>query len=536
MRELRTRDPLRWLQALLVPFLVGSVAWFVVKTIHWPLTGDASLMHYVTLLMDHGRAPYREIGDINLPLSYAPAWLVGHVFGAGDLPWRFYDLALLAVAGAAMYFIARPYGAFPAVWAGCLFALIHGRDGVLQTGQRDYAASVLLLAGVACLVGAMRNKQGWLAGFFGVCTGAATMIKPTLCLFLLLAFVDYFEHRAADSRASRRLMQAVAGWLSVVAGCLFWIMAKGSLREFWYMVTVVAPYHTAIGHAPTTFLFKNSLSPLPALAGAWLVVRLAVWFTVRDTVRDRVRDGAGVPREEEQRSSGSPAAVRRMLLLGAVFGYASYLVQQRGYPYHRYPLQAFLLLLLAMDFTDGLRRSGIARWLSAAALVWATVVLAPVSAVKAGRYEWREQPFRGALKADLLRLSREKGVASLNRRVQCLDSISGCVATLDAMGLEQATGLMYDEFLFNPGGAPVIDEARASFLAEVEKQPPLMFIVSAPLFPAGPDEYQKLDRWPEFREWLNSHYALEEERTFTVAVRTAGRATVPPGYRIYLRR
>ena len=526
MHELRTRDPLRWLQFLLVPVLVGSVAWFVGKTIHWPLTGDASLMHYVTFLMDHGRAPYRDIGDMNLPMSYAPSWVVGHLFAARDLPWRLYDLALLAVAGAGMYVIARPYGAFPALWAGCLFALIHGRDGVLQTGQRDYAAAVLLLVGVACLVSAMRNKQGWLAGCFGVCAGAATMIKPTLCLFLLLALVDYFERRVADSTAARRLLLAIAGWLSVVVACVLWVIARGSLREFWYMVSVVAPYHAAIGHAPTEFLLRNSLSPLAALVGAWLVVRLSVWFTVRARV--------GTTRQAEHRSGDASAAERRMLLLGAVFGYASYLVQQRGYPYHRYPLQAFLLLLLALDFTDGLRRSGTARWLSAAALVWAAVVLAPVSAVKAGRYEGRVQPFRSALEADLLRVSGASSVAAVNGRVQCLDSISGCIAALDSMRLEQATGLLYDEFLFNPGGARVIDEARPRFLAEVQQHPPLMFVVSAPLFPAGPDGYKKLDQWPEFRNWLSAHYALEEERTFTVPLRVAGWPAVPPGYRLYL--
>jgi hypothetical protein len=63
--------------------------------------------------------------------------------------------------------------------------------------------------------------------------------------------------------------------------------------------------------------------------------------------------------------------------------------------------------------------------------------------------------------------------------------------------------VMYDEFLCHASGTRVVDDAREGFLSDVEKNPPLVFVMSAPLFPAGPNEYKKLDQWPEFREWLN---------------------------------
>lgn len=519
------RDPIRWLQTLSMLVLAGSVCWFICQTLHWPVTGDASLMHYVTFLMDHGRAPYRDICDMNLPMSYAPSWCVSHLFGAGDLPWRLYDLALLMVAGGAMYVIARPYGAFPAVWAGCLFALIHGRDGLLQVGQRDLFAAVLLVVGVACQIGAMRGSRNWLAACFGVCAGAAAMIKPTFALFLMLAFVEYFAQPRSDRRAAKgaakgaakRVAFAVFGWLMPVFGCVAWLGAKGSLRAFWYALIAVEPYHARIGHAPTGFLFSNSVSPIAWLVAAWVIVRLATRL---------------------QQRPGTACIEGRLLLLAAGLAYVSYLVQQRGYPYHRYPYQIFLLMLVGIDLSDALRRTGFTRWMSVVALVWASVVLAPVSAVKLGRYEWRQQPFRGAMEDDLYRIARSRHLSSLDGQVQCLDSISGCIATLDQMRVVQSTGLMYDEFLFNPrrpdsGGASVVDNARAAFLREVEGNPPLVFIVSAPLFPSGPDGYRKLDRWPEFRDWLNAHYVLDVERTFTVAVRGAGKPIVPAGYRVY---
>lgn len=510
----------RWLQRVLMIVLAASVCWFVVKTIHWPLTGDASLMHYVSFLMDHGRAPYRDIGDINLPVSYAPAWVVSHLFGAGSLPWRIYDFALLLVAGIAMYFIAKPYGVFPAVWAGSLFALIHGRDGLLQVGQRDLLVAVLLVVGVALLFCARRREHHWLAVGFGGCVGFATMIKPVFAAFLLLVLVDYLAQRKTDKAAVRMAWLSVLGWLGPVLGCALWLRAKGSLAAFWYDVSIVGPYHERIGHAPTRFLLSNSVSPIGWLIAAWIVMRLAM------LARADGCDALDVPVAQE----------RRLLLIAAALGYLAYLVQQRGYPYHRYTFQVFLLLVLALDFADALRSVGRVRWLSGVALVWGALVLAPVSAVKAGRYEWQQRPFRAALEADLLHVERKRGVASLDGRVECLDSISGCVAALDDMHVVEDERVMYDEFLFNPGGARVVDETRANFLAEVEKDPPLAFVESAPLFPAGPDGYKKLDQWPQFRDWLCAHYSLEEDRTFTVAVREAGKATVPPGYRIYVRK
>ena len=509
-------DVAGWIQRAMVLILVGSVLWFVVRTVPWRITGDASLMHYVTFLIAHGRAPYREIGDINLPMSYAPTWLVDRLFEGSDLAWRIYDLALLLAVGVAMFFIARPYGAFPAVWAGCLFALIHGRDGLLQVGQRDLFAAMLVIGGVAFLFAALRGNGSWLAAGFGICVGAAAMVKPPFALFLLLAFVAHFSRSKSDHQAAKRLLFGVAGWLAPVLGCVGWLKAKGSLKAFWCTLTVVGPYHARIGHAPIKFLLSNSVSPITWLLAAWAIVRLSAWARARD------------------RRPYADSVEQNLLLLAAGLGYLSYLVQQRGYPYHRYPFQVFMLLVMAIDFIQALRSASWVRWMGAAALVWGAVVMAPVSAVKAGRYEWRPQPFRNAMEADLLRVTRERGVASLDGRVQCLDSISGCVATLDAMGIVQSTGVMYDEFLFNPGGVRVIDDARAGFLKDLEGKPPLVFVMSAPLFPAGPDEYRKLDQWPEFREWLVGRYVLDAERTFTVAVREAAKAEVPLGYRIYV--
>ena len=60
----------RWIERLMCAWLVGCFLAFVLMSWSWPLTGDASLMHYVVFLMHHGKEPYRDIIDMNLPASY----------------------------------------------------------------------------------------------------------------------------------------------------------------------------------------------------------------------------------------------------------------------------------------------------------------------------------------------------------------------------------------------------------------------------------------------------------------------------------
>ncbi|MGB7199744.1 MAG: hypothetical protein WBG23_15650, partial [Acidobacteriaceae bacterium] len=147
-------------------FVLGTcVVIFVCTTWHWPFVGDEAFIRYVIFLMHHGMAPYRDIVDINMPGAYAVDWLVVRLFGSGSLAWRIFDFALMGLATVAAVAIARPYDWFAGIYAGFLFMLIHGRDGVAQAGERDLTMSVLLLGAVALLFYARRNKS-WVATAF----------------------------------------------------------------------------------------------------------------------------------------------------------------------------------------------------------------------------------------------------------------------------------------------------------------------------------------------------------------------------------
>jgi hypothetical protein len=555
------------IQYLASTVLLLSVGWFALSTIHWPLVGDASLLHYVVFLMDHGLAPYRDIVDMNLPASYLPDWTIIHLFGPSALPWRLYDLSLLAIATAAMAVISHRSGWFPALWAGCLFALIHGRDGLEQVGQRDLTAGILLLVGTATLLWGTRNRRIWPAALFGLCVGLATMIKPTLAPFLLLVLStprnpqgmpveqqtkDRINHQTTPP-LSHQILAASTGWLLPVLLCLIWLQTKGSLNAFWQTLTILAPYHARLGHAALHPLLRDWFSPILPILLVWLIV-LAINHarslapSLSHAAENHQPHSAPPPSAENQRE-------RRTLLWAVLLGALSYLAQFKGYPYHRYPFLLFLLLLIAIDLTDALttratrpstpqapttqpatNRTRTTQALSAAILLWAALILGPSSALKASHYNWRNEEFRLTLQADLQRATHRLNIPSLSGKIQCLDTITGCLNTLYDLQLTQSTGFLYDEFLFHPPGSPAIDTTRAAFFKAQQTNPPLVLVITDPLFPSGPNHYAKLDQWPEFTLWLNQHYQLDVERHLTRPKQWVGQPIIPPGYRLYILR
>src|SRR5206468_11638940 len=83
------------LRAAVVVVLTAATLWYFYKSIHWQLMVDSPIMHYVKFLMDHGREPYTDITDNNMPGAYfTEAWAM-HIFGGSDLGWRIYEYFLL---------------------------------------------------------------------------------------------------------------------------------------------------------------------------------------------------------------------------------------------------------------------------------------------------------------------------------------------------------------------------------------------------------------------------------------------------------
>ncbi len=523
------QNAIRLLRFAIAASLLVSTALYVVWSRHWPLVGDASLIHYIVFLMQHGRAPYRDLGDMNLPWSFLLERLAMAIFGGGAAGWRVFDASLLVVAAASFAVVTRRAGWFAAVFAGTLFALIHGRDGMAQAGQRDLTMAVLLVASTAALFVAIRRRAWRGVLGFGVLAGAACSIKPTVfplsvAQLVIAAWVMRVPLRPMSQKRDmghpdRVVLHpvwtvgwALAGMLVAPLISLLFLLREHALGAFSHSLRTVVPYYQSLGHRPLSFLLAHSVSPVMAL--------VLIWVAVLALAR---------PSLDWQRG---------LLLCGVFFGLAAFVIQARGWPYHRYPLLVFLLPVMALDFSEAMERmSGrfpaerVAAGLAVVAVCVGGFFLGPQSAVQVRRIRWWQTDFISTLQQHLDAL----GGPELSGRVQCIDWFSGCGTTLYTMRLMPATGVLSDFLIFGPSDVAAVRDARAMF-APAFAHPPRVIAVSSVLEPSGPNAYGKLALWPELDSFLAERYRLDYEFKPVRTERWWSREELPAGFRIYVLR
>ncbi len=61
----------------------------------WNRMGDQTFLHYVAWCITDGAIPYRDIWNVNFPLTYLIHVFVIKVFGEGNVAWRILDLSTL---------------------------------------------------------------------------------------------------------------------------------------------------------------------------------------------------------------------------------------------------------------------------------------------------------------------------------------------------------------------------------------------------------------------------------------------------------
>lgn len=490
-----------WLKLGLSAVLLTCVALFVLRSLHWPLVNDAAVMHYMSFLMDRGLAPYRDFGDMNMPGCYLTDWAAIHTLGGGPLAWRFFDLALMAVGTLAIFAIALPYDWFAGVFGAGLLVLYHGRDGMGQLGQRDLMLAVLLLVAYALLFHGLRSRRTWVFGLFGLVAGCATTIKPLPLLLLpvLMALAAVALHRRGKAFAPALLL-TIAGFALPILLVVAWLWHMHALAAFWQSLRTITPYYASLGRRGPGYLLRMAMSPsmlVLALAAAAMGWKRRSWRTF---------EGAAI-------------------LAGVVFGAAAYMLQGKGYAYHRYPLAAFLMVWAAIEFSQALKERGRMRAVAVACLLHGALAIAPLYLRAASRSVWSEALIH-SLEADLNAL----GGPELSGHVQCIDSISGCGTALYRMHLMQSTSLLSDFLIFGSPRSEAVRLTRERFDREMKDNPPRVMVVTSWLHLIDAGDYSKLALWPGFASYLDANYRLYDERSFPPAM------TGPQGYRVYVRK
>ena len=119
--------------------------------------------------------------------------------------------------------------------------------------------------------------------------------------------------------------------------------------------------------------------------------------------------------------------------------------------------------------------------------------------------------------------------------VQCLDTVGGCVATLNDMGARQATGYLYDCYAYVG-----TDAARAAYrkglLQAVEQARPRVIVLSSQYCLGAPDDMGRVARWPAMERMLTEEYRLDGDWAPAGKIRWWNETETPPSYRIYVRR
>lgn len=489
-------------RSVLFIWLAGCLGVFLVRSMHWPQVNDPAQISYLCFLMDHGFAPYRYLIEMNMPGIYLTNWSVAHLLGTGSLSWRVFDLLLIFASVGAMVCIARTYdwvyGFFPAA----IFALFHGQDGPAELGQRDFIVAVLFLCAYAFLFEALRRDRKWLLFFFGLFSAAPVTYKPQcllLTLFLLAALC--WRLRSEKKPLLRPAMLSIAGMLVPILLVFGFLLEKHALQAFIVTERTLLPYYAILGRHSVPSLLRlllvNSIGVLLFLGIAVALLSRSKW-----------------------------SWERTLLVAGILFGAASDIAQGKGFLYHRYPFAAFVLLWVGIEFAIAMRRAGFPRRIAYAGLVYGSIV-AGIFTARASIRTW-DATYSQALQRDLVSL----GGRNLSGSVQCISMSPECATTLYHLHLLQSTGLVYDYYIFGPSKNRAIAYVRQRFWSQFIDNRPRVIILGRWLYPERADDYSKLNRWPAFRDYLNLHYKLYTERSFT-----------PPkpglfgyGYRIYVLR
>jgi hypothetical protein len=479
------REILAWRPGLTLYFLL-CIGFFAVRTAHWKQVNDPAQLHYLCFLMDHGFAPYRDILEINMPGIYLVNWSVMHTLGGGSGAWRAFDFALLGIAAAAMIVIAQPYDWLAGFFGATLFILYHGKDGAGQEGQRDFIIAVLLLCAYALLFYAFRSRRTWPMFAFGLCGGIAATIKPMpLPFILLLLLLAAMKWKRMGDPVLRLLLYALIGLMAPIAVVGAFLISQHSLGSFWYVLHVDLPFYQGLGRVSWPKLLR-----LMATASVQTVALIALAIAVM--------------KRDWWNWEG------KLLVAGILFGIASYLAQGKAFPYHRYPMFAFLFLWAGLQMIPALRARRMVRTLAVAGVGF-VAILAPIYVSHAVQKVW-DPKYSDSLAADLSQL----GGGALSGHVQCIDTPADCDTTLYQMRLVQSTGLFYDYLIFGSSQQRVIRDARATFWQQFQRNAPQVVVVGAGLYPLGRG-YGKLASWPLFQQELASHYVLYEDRSFPPA-------------------
>jgi hypothetical protein len=439
--------------------LAAVTAWLLWRSRDWPLVGDATILHFIAAQLKMGAVPYRDIADVNMPLTYGIHAAIVTMGGMSDVAWRAFDVMAAAVLSVLILMLVAPAGRAVAILALLAVLVMHLLLGPFSAGQRDFLMSIPAVATAWVSARAAEDEKYrsvylLLAGAFAL---TAASIKPTGLLLLLLPLLAV----RLDRRDGIWITAGAGGVALLVAATL---AAWGALGAFVTTARELLPLYGSMGARTLPEILEVLQWSLP-IAG----LALAAAF------------GIAIPK---------PPRVRVMIGLAA-FGLIHLLVQQKGWSYHVYPLGIGLACWGAWAL------AGLSPLRAFACLVVMALTLAwlvPASMSRVENY--------AALRAAAAMESVLERYLPRGARVQVLDADNGAFLAMARAGMRQATAhIQWFSLLLAE------DSVRSDFLAALEADPPGGILLTNAQWPKWPG-FEAADDWPAFAAVLASRYEL----------------------------
>jgi hypothetical protein len=469
--------------------------------------GDDALMRYVVFLLHAGYSPYSKIIDINLPGSYAFEAASMTLFGDNSAGLRLYDgaLCLLAAIGAvalsAPNWRSRICGAFAAL----LFILIHLRDGVVQAGQRDLAMAVIVVLAYALFLRRPLANSIWGLLGFEFLIGLTLTIKPTLLPLAALPLLAPRIQRTTSLLKWRDFTLGLCSLLLPLLAMFAWLQHWHSVTAFLHMMDTLDRQHSLLAHKTLLFLLTHSVAPVGALVAFCLVLATL----------------SKLPMQPET----------KLLLYGAACALLSFLSQGKGFSYQRYPFLLLALILIFRSLARGLSGQRAERLLAAGTLCVIGFWLSPTFARTIASYD-RTAPFQEALSQDLLSLQTGPSGQTGNSGVQCLDTVGGCLSTLNDLKIVQTTGFLYDCYAYS-GTDQQKEHYRAAFLNALTTARAHYIVLTSEFCLEAQGNINRIDTWQALGQFLHSNYRITREWKPTHPLRWWNQKEQPPSYQIF---
>jgi hypothetical protein len=376
---------LHLLRSLLIPLVIAlpPLFWVVSATqraSRTPLGRDQGIFQYVAWALAQGQVDYRDVREVNGPLTHLVHRLFLALGGADDHTFRVLDLAVtgasFAFAGACLPGLGSRRAARRGPdwlervgWAFAAWVILSGQYllfGYWDLAQRESFFDWFMLPSVALQLvvqarktttrnttppSEARRQARWL-GVVGALSVVPWFGKPTFALFTLAQLVAVVADDGLVVSRRRAVRAFLAGGLLSATLALALLFAYGDIGAFVRIQFVDVPaFYRFLWPRSTADIFSNPWSATQAifaLAGAVVLLSLVLLG------------------EMPRRVVG--------LALVPLCGLGCVIAQAKGFPYHFHPVTAAVHL----------QWLAFAAWLTERCRVasrrWAIVRLAPVAA------------------------------------------------------------------------------------------------------------------------------------------------------------